>query len=307
MTTRSKILARHLDAKVIKVRISTNRFVRLLNYPFLAFITFLNLMHKKFDAVFVQLPPIQAALPAYLYCKIFKKKIIFDSHSGIFFYPGLHQKLYFRHYCSVVKHINLNLVHNQAILDRLCLKNTPSVLLEDKIYLTPSPINASLLVKIAVICGYGKDEPIQEIIESARNLPDVQFFLTGKSKKINIIHKPNNINFTGYLADSDYGKLLQSVNIIMALSNREDTVLCGAYEAVGLTKPLITSDTLVLKTYFNKGTIHTANNAQAIVQAIKTAQANLERLYNEMLVLRKEKIETWQKQFEPVEALLKKS
>jgi glycosyltransferase involved in cell wall biosynthesis len=305
ITRRSKVLAGHLHAKIITAKVSPVPVVRLFNYPLLIFLTFLDLIAKKFDAVFVQLPPIHAAIPAYLYGKIFRKQIIFDTHSGIFFTHKWYQKIYLNLYSLMLKHIGLNIVHNEDLLTQALLKDTNTIVLEDKIPFPASPFKPGMPAAITVICGYGKDEPVQEIIEAARSLPGLQFNLTGNSKKLAKQSLPSNLRLTGYLSDTDYLQLLKDSSLIMVLTNRLHTVLCGAFEAVSLTKPLIISDTPTLRKYFYKGVVHTENNAQSIIQAIKNARQNLARLYAEIVELRDEKIKSWQKQFEPVENILK--
>lgn len=304
ITMRSKVLAAYLHAQVIRYQVPTNRVLRLFNYPFLMLITFGKLLQQKPDIVFVQLPPIQVSIPIYFYCKLHKKKLIFDSHSGIFFIKGLHQRFYYYLYCQMIKRINLNLVHNESILSRNCLKNTHTVLLEDKLPYEPSTYTLSQPLNVVVICGYGKDEPIQEILKASQLIPDINFYLTGKSNKLKHCQLPQNVQLTGYLNDNEYEKLLRTADLIIVLTTRPDTVLCGAYEAVGLEKPLITSDTQTLKKYFNKGTIFTANNVESIAQAITEARKNLDRLHIEIADLRKEKEITWQKQFEPVKEII---
>ncbi|MBS4015014.1 MAG: hypothetical protein KGZ86_01035 [Candidatus Latescibacteria bacterium] len=304
ITQRSKVLAECLQAKIITAKVSSVPVVRLLNYPLLIFLTFLNLVAEKFDTVFVQLPPIHAAFPAYLYCKMFRKQLIFDTHSGIFFTHNWYQKIYLNLCSSMIKHIALNIVHNEDLLKQVLLKDTNTVVLEDKIPFSPSQFKPGTQTAITVICGYGKDEPIQEIIKTARSLPDLQFNLTGNSKKLDKLSLPSNIRLTGYLSDTDYLQILKDSSLIMVLTNRLNTVLCGAYEAVGLTRPLIISDTPTLRKYFYKGVVHTENKTPSIIQAINNAQQNLTRLYSEIVQLRDEKTESWQKQFEPVRELL---
>jgi len=304
ITKRSKVLAEHLNAETITYRIPANRIFKLFNYPFLILLTFSELLHQKPDIIFVQLPPIQVSIPTYLYSKLFRKKLIFDTHSGIFFTQGLHQRLYLRLYCKMIKHINLNIVHNESIISRDCLRNTPSIVLECKIPFRPSEHKKNTPLKLTVVCGYGKDEPIQEILQAAQLTPDIKFYLTGNSTKLKNKRRPENVELTEYLSDIEYENFLQTTDIIIVLTTRPDTVLSGAYEAVGLEKPLITSNTKTLTQYFYKGTIFTANDAKSIAEAVNQARKNLDKLHIEMKMLRKEKEIIWQKQFEPVEKIL---
>lgn len=305
-TPRSRVLANFLQATIITYQVPTNHLLRLFNYPFLMFLTFCKLLQQKPDNIFVQLPPIQVSIPTFLYSKIFRKRLIFDTHSGIFFPKGIHQRLYYYLYANMIKHINLNLVHNDSILTRKCLQNTTTIVLEDKLPYQPIVYNPNKPLKAVIICGYGKDEPINEVLKAAELIPDIDFYLTGKSDKLKNIPMSQNVKLTGYLNNTDYEIFLRTADLIIALTTRPDTVLCGAYEAVGLQKPLITSDTETLRKYFNKGTIYTANNANAIAQAITEARKNLAKLYNEMALLRKEKETTWQKQFAIINDILKK-
>ncbi len=304
-TKRTKILAEYLDAKIISSRISTNLFIRFIQYPIILLLMFIRLFVRKFDVIFVQIPPIHCALIAFYYCKLLGKKIIFDTHSGIFFYKGLHQKLYLKLYCYLIKKINLNIVHNEDILNNNCFKKNNTIVLEDKLSFDPTAFISDEPRCIGIITSFGKDEPIDKILIAAERLPHIKFYMTGDYKKIKKKNLPKNIYLTGYLSDIEYEDLLRQMNILMVLTNRTDTVLCGAYEAVSLAKPLITSDTITLKKYFNKGTIHTANNSEEIIQAINNAIINYPKLYQEMLELRNEKEKSWEIQYQKIEKLLK--
>ena len=61
---------------------------------------------------------------------------------------------------------------------------------------------------------------------------------------------------TGFLDYNIYLDLLQKVDVIMDLTTDDKTMLSGAFEAVALEQPLITSDWIPLRRYFNKGTIY---------------------------------------------------
>ncbi len=309
LTTRSKVLAQHLNADIISYRKHfSNPILRLIHYKFLSILTIIKLSRKKYDTIFVQIPPIQAALTAFFYTKITGTKLIFDTHSGIFFPKGLHQRLYFSLYCSMTRHIKLNIVHNESILKRLSFKNTPIVLLEPFQAISHSyPQRERTDLNITMICGYGKDEPIQEMLSAAALLPNYKFYLTGDftKSKIDKNQIPQNVIPTGYLSDQEYEGFLRKMDIIIVLTTRPDTVLCGAYEAIGLGIPLITSDTFALRKHFYKGTIFTSNDSESIAEAINTATQNLDKLSKEISELRKEKEENWEKQFAIVQQHLK--
>lgn len=159
-----------------------------------------------------------------------------------------------------------------------------------------------------MICSYGKDEPIKEMLQVPLLLPEYQFNLTGNATKLKIpcFQVSKNLKLTGYLNEPHYQELLENSDVIIVLTTRPDTVLNGAYEAVALEKPLITSDTEALRKHFYKGTIHTQNNAKAIAEAIKVATQHLNKLQSEISELRREKEEAWNSQFAIVQNLIEK-
>ena len=80
---------------------------------------------------------------------------------------------------------------------------------------------------------------------------------------------PVNVELTGFLQKSDYvGRLLAS-DAIICLTTLDHTMQRGAYEAVYLGKPVITSNTQVLREAFNKGTVHVDNTVDSIVAGVE--------------------------------------
>ncbi len=306
--TRSRVLAQTLNADLITIKYKSKiRLLRLMVNPFLIAMTFFRLLKKKYDVVFAQIPPIGSAIASFLYAKAFSKKLIFDAHSGFFFPKTLNQNLYLLLYRLMLKYITMNLVHNEGIFRRSFLRNTQTIVLEDKLpfKLSDSTFSDKERFRIAVICGYGKDEPLANILESINSVPEIEFYLTGDSQNLKDKYPiPKNLILTGYLPNDEYEICLRNMQAIIALTTRPDTVLCGAYEAVSLAKPLITSDLPMLRKYFYKGTVHTQNDTQSIIASIRFLINNYQRLQDEMIELRKEKEVAWQEQFKPLSQLL---
>jgi t-SNARE complex subunit (syntaxin) len=74
-------------------------------------------------------------------------------------------------------------------------------------------------------------------------------------------------------------------------------MLSGAFDALALEKPLITSNWITLKEYFNKGTIHADNSSEQIRHAINTVQMRREEMLKKMHELKIEKIREWEEKF----------
>ena len=109
---------------------------------------------------------------------------------------------------------------------------------------------------VAFISSFAYDEPLQELLEAASNLPDIRFYLTGDNSHIDkhlLTKISENVIMTGFLDYKTYLHLLRKVDVIMDLTTDHRTMLSGAHEAVALEQPLITSAWNPLRRYFRKG------------------------------------------------------
>jgi len=69
-----------------------------------------------------------------------------------------------------------------------------------------------------------------------------------------------------------------SSELVLDLTENDDCLVCGAYEAAGAGKPLVLSRKDALLRYFDGGTVFTDNNSVAIAKAIVDAYARRREL-----------------------------
>jgi hypothetical protein len=161
--------------------------------------------------------------------------------------------------------------------------------------------------KVAIICSFSEDEPLDEILDAAAELPNVRFYVTGDKSKANtkvLNSVMTNVEFTGFLDYERYVSTLRYVDAVLVLTKRDRTMLAGAYDALAIQKPLITSNWEPLKRYFSRGTIHVDNSSRQIEAAIRIVQRNKEKLEREINELKLHKILEWEKKFGAFEQLL---
>lgn len=101
------------------------------------------------------------------------------------------------------------------------------------------------------------------------------------------IGKLDNVIITGFLYYSIYIDLLQKVDVIMDLTTDDKSIITGAYEAVALEQPLITSNWILLRRTFNKITIYTNSSSDDIRKAIMVAVTKKEELSIECIILKR--------------------
>ena len=131
------------------------------------------------------------------------------------------------------------------------------------------------------ICSFADDEPYENVFRAADIIGDLyHIYVTGNYKKKSIDPRviPRNVTLLGYISETEYVKMIHSVDITIDLTDRENCLLCGAYESVAAEKPMIISNTKALREYFDKGAIYTDNTAHDITLSIKKAQKEYVRV-----------------------------
>ena len=98
---------------------------------------------------------------------------------------------------------------------------------------------------------------------------------------------------TGFLDDKSYIQLLNSSDAIMVLTKRDDCLNCGAYEAISIGRPLILSDSFVLREYFYQGVSFTENNSNAITACVFGVKEKHEELEMSVASLKSEVSDNW--------------
>lgn len=296
---RTQQLANSLkDVSLFEMELEAPRVVR---YLVLLAKTTLLLTRERPMTVIVQNPSVVLSLFLVTIRPFLAYKLIVDAHNeGLKpFSTKLNYLLPFYRY--IQKYAHLTIVTNQKLAEMVLANGGNPFVLEDRL---PVIAGKKLLTlkgrrNIAFICTFEKDEPFNEVIASAGKLPDDIFlYITGKKEKAgNRLSKSrsNNIVFTGFLPDQEYIDLLFSCDAIMDLTYMEDCLVCGAYEALSLNKPMILSDTEALRTYFKRGSVFTRNESSAIARSVIQATAQTDRLVSDAAKLRNEIQSAWEK------------
>lgn len=181
----------------------------------------------------------------------------------------------------------------KAVVDRTGGK---ALILPDKLPALGGAAPASSPTPLVVfVCTYSPDEPYREVIAAARIIgPAVTVLVTGHPRGfVPDSPLPPHVRLTGFLSDAAYADLLRSADVLVDLTSAENCLLCGAYEAVALEKPLVTSDTRALREYFRLGTVYARHDPQSLASAIAYAMSNAARLSEEMRVLKRELSVSW--------------
>lgn len=265
------------------------------------------LLRKRPRTVFVMSPPLFAAVPVFVYCKLFRKNYVVDAHTGAFFDP-LWQKVMFlqKFFCRKAR---FTIVTNPKLGDIVDSWGGRHLVIPDVPVQYPEPSKPGFEAEtnIVLVNSFAPDEPLEEFLQAADQFPGIQFHVTGKVngqvKKI-VESAPSNVTFTGFLPDDLYHGLLLAADAVAVLTTRNHTMQRGAYEAVYLGRPVITSDWPVLRHNFPYGTVFVDNSVEGITQGIQAAMEDLPGLKQEAERLKQWKLKNWQDRKSSIQAMI---
>jgi glycosyltransferase involved in cell wall biosynthesis len=318
---RSELLAQHLGATIhyiqywqpgkllqVPVKYLTQALKALVRYPVQTLRTWRVLRRERPDVVFAQNPPIFCVLVSFIYARRYGAQYVIDSHTGAFLSPKwrwsleLHRVLSRRALMTIVHNKSQEKIVNRWGCRYCVLAFTPGDYPAGEHFPFDGQFN------VAVISTFEEDEPLDVVFEAAGRLPEVNFYVTGDSKRIAprlIAKKPDNCRLTGYLSYDRYVGLLRGVDVVIDLTDQDHTLLMGGFEAVSLGKPLITSDWPVLKDYFSLGTVHIPNTVEGVCEGVRRARLGHDTLQRDILRLRDQLENEWRQKLEELQDLLR--
>jgi glycosyltransferase involved in cell wall biosynthesis len=250
------------------------------------------LVRERPSLVLVANPPVAAPLLIWLGSRLFRYQFIIDAHSGAFQHSRWAWSLPLQRFLA--RRALTTVVTNDHLAKVVHSWGAASTLVQD-LALKLDPAGRALrksAFHAVFICTYSVDEPVEAVIETAREEPGIQFSFTGDPEYLGASLKrrlPANVQLTGFLPDDEYLALLRGADVILSLTNEDHTMQRGGYEAMSLEKPLVTTNWPLLRQVFARGTVHVDNTPAQIAAAIHTIQANPQSWSAAMATLKRER------------------
>ncbi|HLH23183.1 MAG TPA: glycosyltransferase [Chloroflexota bacterium] len=295
---RSEGLAQHLGIRNYFVHyLAFQRpWIAPLKYPLQAVATLRILWRERPATVLVQNPPPVAALLAALYGAATGAGLIVDSHSQVLLVRRWRWTLPLQRWLA--RRALATIVTNEHLAAIIRGWDAPVLVAGDPPIAVPPLGPRQPPARFTVVCigTYADDEPIGAVLAAARALPDVQFALTGNTKYARpewLADAPPNVEFTGFVPLDEYYRRLRDASALLVLTTLDHTVLRGAWEALALGQPLITSDWGILRDYFSPGALFVDNTAAGIAAAIRDARAREDTLRAQMAATREQRRRAW--------------
>ena len=249
------------------------------------------------DVVFVMDPPVFAAAAVFLYCLVRRARYVMDCHSGVFNSRKWRWSLPVQRFLA--RRAAAVLVTNSVHLREVLSWHAKGLIVGDPPPTLPAPVARSsgpTARFIFVIGVFGRDEQLPAVLDAAARLPGVEFRVSGDTRRARqawLDNHPPNLRFTGFLSTADFWAHVRDASAVLTLTNREDTILRGGWEAMFMEQPLITSNTSALRSYFTRGTVLVEHNPESIAAGVEYALAHQQELRAEARTMREEKYAAW--------------
>jgi glycosyltransferase involved in cell wall biosynthesis len=239
------------------------------------------------DVLFVQNPSLGLTMLAVIVRRLFGYYLVVDAHNeGVrpFNRSGAAINTLTR---SLLRRADATIVTNEALAADVLRAGGRPLVLPDRLPIPPAlpagPARSSGgAPRVVVVSTFAPDEPIASVMSAAASLPDVEFVITGNAQRIAglDIAVPGNVRLAGFVPDQEYWELLAQAEVVCDLTLMPDCLVCGAYEALALGRPMVLSDNPPTRRLFGAAAVFTQSDAVSIAQAIRAAleqRGDLER------------------------------
>lgn len=271
--------------------------------------TTLQIIHKERpDVVWLQLPPtfLMHLLILFRFVTRRKMKIVADCHNAALRAPWTGVPLTSR----LLNQANLVLVHNPDVVAAahgFGVRDRSVRVLGDCVPTLPAEeIGSERPAKPTFVmpCSFHADEPIEAVLQAARQLESATFIITGNHLRLKdrslIARASQNVVFPGFLPLREFDQLLLRASAVLCLTTQDGIQLSAVSEAIGAGRPMIISDTKLLRDLFGQAGIFVDNDADSILQGCRTALARQSEYAAAARTMRARRMEHWLTEAEPV-------
>lgn len=305
---RSVTLAECLGARLYVLLDRSDRIpLRAVRYLYLLLRTVLVLLRERPAVCCCQNPSMVLAVWLGLLKPLFRYRLIVDRHSN-FNLQG-HTGLKWRAFDALsnlsLRLADLTIVTNEFLASQVRLAGGEAFVLQDKVPpMTEGTVDRLEGTRnIVFVCSFDEDETVNEALEAASGLdPSWRMYVTGNYRRHlvrlpRLGNPPPTVRLTGFLSEAAYQTLLRTADAVLALTTHDHTLMCVAYEAVALGKPIVASNTEAMRSYFHKGFVFTQNSPTGIGNALRDVIDRQRELEVDLVALRQELESDWQKRF----------
>ncbi|MDR0360238.1 MAG: glycosyltransferase, partial [bacterium] len=226
-------------------------------------------------------PPFLCPLVALAWCRLHGSTLVIDCHTSAFQGPkwGWSQPVS----RWLARRADLVTLHTEEQRSQVAAWGADAALLPDDVPgredagRGPDRDRAAPPRPVVVVAGSLDDqEPVEAAVQAAALLDDVEVRITGDHHKIPatlVRSAPANVVFTGWLDYPRFLGELEAADVVAAFSLDPQMMNRAAFEAVGLSRPLVLSDLPGLRGRFADAALFCPNEPPAMAATLRLALA----------------------------------
>ena len=313
---RVEVLAPQFGLEIVYFHYSweeKSKFHKALSYFLKTVDTLTCLFQKRPSLIFVQLPPTLALYCVAFYSWLTGSRYVSDCHNSMVYEHWykwvLAKKLLTAgtmivHNDHVAMHVEKNIGITPFVLRTGIAKRKPQ---DDRFNGLLGHLRISSKCYVILPWNFNLDEPLAEVFEAVRLIPDVQFVMTWYFEKLaNTVRNnlPSNLIFTGFLEIDDFNHLFSNAGVALVLTNRDGTQLGGMHEAMAFEIPAVVSDLKTTRFLYKDAPVYVNNDPESIARGIQFAFENKMNLKEKIRILRLETENEFSEQIKNLKAIL---
>ncbi len=290
-----------------------SKFFKAISYIPKTMGTLKCLFRNKPSLVFVQFPPTPALYAVALYSWLTGARYVADCHIGL-----TNQRWLNWIFVKKILAKGLMIVHNAHLIQQVeeSVKITPFVLRDGIAKKQIDTTGAQTLLEkfglsskkyVLFPSSFDKDEPVEEVFEAARLLPEINFVMTWHAEKLSKEMReavPKNLVLTGFLAINDFNQIFANAGVALVLTTNEGVQLSGMQEAMAFEIPSVVTGLKTTRFLYKDAPIYIENTAESIAEGIRNAFKNEKELEEKIKELRIESEKEFDEQIANLKSIL---
>jgi glycosyltransferase involved in cell wall biosynthesis len=279
-----------------------------VRYVLCTFDTVAYVLRRRPRSLVVTNPPVVAGLVTLACGRLIGSPVVIDSHPGAFGAQGdtMSARLQKIHRW-LVRHADGSIVASEPWVDQVRAWGGAAVELHEAPGFDAPARAATVTGTLQLLCvgRLAPDEPFEEIVKAARQVPDVSFLVTGDVERVPWLreHAPPNVTFTGFLPKDEYERALVDADAVMTLTTEPSSVMRAAYEAVYARRPLVVTNWPLGLALFPYA-VHVGNDADAIAQGVRRLRDDFRALARQVDAARDVQLTRWSTQIPQLRRML---
>jgi glycosyltransferase involved in cell wall biosynthesis len=291
------------------VRLSTT-YRGLRRYLLLTAHTVALLFRRRPDVLLVQSPSLVLGILALVLRGALGYRLVVDAHNEAV-EPHENRQAWIRWLSRwVIRRADLTIVTNRQLAQIVVRQGGRAFILPDRIPAAAAGGPTRTLgpgFNVVLIATFARDEPVAAILEAVRGV-ELELFVTGNPRKLRqdvAARAPPNVHFTGFLAEGDYWDLLRAADAVVDLTLKPDCLVCGAYEALAVGKPMLLSNNVASLELFGESALFTDNTVRDIRHSFERLKSESAPLKAAVTVKRSELTAVWSLRANDLAAMLR--